>query len=875
MTCRPFALYCWLLAVILILPGSPVIAAFDPVLDPDVVSPPPDSIRVVVRDGGELQKALAVAAPGQVIELADGVYDAGTYFAVRKVSGTAEAPLIIRAQHQGRAEISGGSWFYVEDSSYVVIEGLLFTTVDTDNNFAVRLHRTHHSRVTRNSFALVENPANLSSRHWVYVGGTGADHNRIDHNYFEGKRRIGNFVSINGDNVQVGQYNRIDHNLFRDARSVNANGMEAIRIGTSDVSRSYAYTIIEYNLFAQCNGDAEIISVKSAGNHIRYNTFWECEGTLTLRHGNDNQVYGNYFLGNGKPLTGGVRVYGKGHAVYNNHFERLEGTGWRSALTLGSADVENQETILNYWRVEEVLVAFNTFVDNRSSIAIAPDANQPFAPKKAVIANNLIVSSLPEPLVSVGKPAEIIWIGNMVYTRGRSSSAGTYIGINLKPEEARLVDPQLQWSVAGVHFPGAGSPVIDAAELSYSSVIDTVIYTDIEGKSRHAHPDVGAFEYAGYPLLRGPLTEEEVGPNAPSVAAFSLSAPAVYITKADLHGTYYERTGWWGPLILEVETVTTGELDQDVLISVSVNDSRKEGEMRRTATGGRAEFRLNQGELGDGEHILTITAAAGGHMDTARLHLRIGNIHFSNLTNYAYVKGRVPLDVAVGIPPDQLQSVHVMLDDELIYDNVVAPSVLAVDTLPLAEGRHRLQAVATSIYGAQAVRSVDIEVDNKWEIVDNLQPPLDWGFFGLGIMERTLATVKWPGWLHQTERPEDFFGDADRLIPQSDAEVFLIWDTPRLTEALITLYSKDAAVVGQVECAVSADGSTWHDLPYQVVVAERSANGWMKLNLAATVPVPEVVEHFRLSMTGSGETYAGDTPGEKPQVGQVVLHGWY
>ena len=54
-----------------------------------------------------------------------------------------------------------------------------------------------------------------------------------------------------------------------------------------------------------------MISNKSGSNVFRANTFRESAGTITLRHGNDNLVEGNFFLGNNKSQTGGIRVIGE------------------------------------------------------------------------------------------------------------------------------------------------------------------------------------------------------------------------------------------------------------------------------------------------------------------------------------------------------------------------------------------------------------------------------------------------------------------------------------------------------------------------------------------------------------------------------------
>ena len=105
------------------------------------------------------------------------------------------------------------------------------------------------------------------------------------------------------------------------------------------------------NYFEHCNGETEIISNKSGENIFQYNTFFESEGTLTLRHGNRATVRGNFFFGNDKPNTGGVRIIGEDHKVYNNYFDGLRGTGNRSTITLMNG--VSDSPLNRYFQVKE------------------------------------------------------------------------------------------------------------------------------------------------------------------------------------------------------------------------------------------------------------------------------------------------------------------------------------------------------------------------------------------------------------------------------------------------------------------------------------------------------------------------------------------
>src|SRR5438876_7357684 len=83
------------------------------------------------------------------------------------------------------------------------------------------------------------------------------------------------------------------------------NGGETMRVGYSWQSMSNSCTAVAHNLFDRCDGELEIISNKSCENTYRYNTFLDCAGMFTLRHGNRCLVEGNLFLGHHKRGSGG------------------------------------------------------------------------------------------------------------------------------------------------------------------------------------------------------------------------------------------------------------------------------------------------------------------------------------------------------------------------------------------------------------------------------------------------------------------------------------------------------------------------------------------------------------------------------------------
>jgi hypothetical protein len=376
----------------------------DTVLDGPTVELPQGLPITFVTEASQLQSLLDAAACGQIIELADGRYESSRAFEICDKAGTAEKPLVLRARNRGKAVIVGKSWLRIVESSYVVVEGLRFETMTSGNGprRAVELLNSDHCRVTRNELNLSQSHrfADNGMVHWVYVKGEKANRNRIDHNRFTGKKQSGYFIGIEGEHAAgspgtgvVPVHTRIDRNHFRDVERAHANGAETIKIGSgSRTVLTFAHTVVEYNLFEKCSGEDEIISVKSSGNTIRYNTFLESEGAVVLRYGNACDIYGNFFYGNDKERTGGVRLHGTDHRIFHNHFEGLTAT----AVTIGWGSVEEDPSVANvYWQVKRCKLAFNTFVDNRGIVfaSVCPGPGRMLGPQDVTIANNVRVGN--------------------------------------------------------------------------------------------------------------------------------------------------------------------------------------------------------------------------------------------------------------------------------------------------------------------------------------------------------------------------------------------------------------------------------------------------------------------------------------------------
>ncbi len=467
-----------------------------------------------VSSSTDLKNAIKSAAPGNIIVVENGTYNPGGLTVACKA--TQSQPLIITARNIGKAELSGSTYFDLKLCSYVTLQGFNFTgSVST----AVKLEACNHIRITRNIFHLNE----TTSSKWIYIGGIYNDanapsqYNRIDHNLFEDKHQLGNFITIDGQEdpvYQISQYDRIDHNYFRRIGPRAVNEMESIRVGVSTLSMSDGFEVIEYNLFEECDGDPEIVSVKSCRDTVRYNTFYRSQGSLSFRSGNGSVAEGNFFLGDGRDSTGGIRMYGNDHIIFNNYFEGLTGTHWDAAISLTNGDYDGGSNLTNHNRIVNAEIVHNTFVNNLHNIEIGFTNNGSYTkpPSNVLIANNLVTGNVNKLVDIMTQPVNMTWSGNIIYPAG---SAVT--GTSLTEQQAKVIDPELSYEKGSWKLNGdnglwklsAGSPAINSAPSIFPFVKE-----DMDGQTRDRQPDIGADEYFEISSLRFPMDSNTVGPFA-------------------------------------------------------------------------------------------------------------------------------------------------------------------------------------------------------------------------------------------------------------------------------------------------------------------------------------------------------------------------
>jgi poly(beta-D-mannuronate) lyase len=383
---------------------------------------------ILVGSLADLQQAINKAKPGDIIQLKNGLYTTTEDIVINN-AGTKSQPITISAQQPGAVEITGSGGFNLQSpAAYVIITGFNFTHAASKARTG---SGTSFCQWTRNVF---ETPGTGD-----YLTIAGSDH-QVDYNTFKNKDSLGKFIAIKGTGSQIAERLWIHHNYFKTQKNMGGrNGAEAFQFGLSGYSLSSSNSIVEYNLFEDCDGENELISVKASRVILRYNTIRNCPAQFTLRHGNFNQVYGNYFTN-----TPGLRIFGDDHVIYSNHFENCS-----IGINIGNggAEVADGAPLTSHDRPDRVLIVLNTLVNNKANI-IQTNRDKGLGSTNITIAKNIVQGGGPAASI-VGPAVNHKWEENIVFnTNGPGDMpAGTYRQID--PKSLRGSTPQVYPAVNG------------------------------------------------------------------------------------------------------------------------------------------------------------------------------------------------------------------------------------------------------------------------------------------------------------------------------------------------------------------------------------------------------------------------------------------
>ena len=376
---------------------------------------------LLVNNISEFNKAVKNANPGDVITLANGIWkDAELVF---EGKGTVENPIKLTVEEKGKVTLEGASNLQLA-GEHLIVEGLVFKNGYTPTNAVIsfRKNREEMANNTRLTECVIDNfnnPERQVQDYWITIYGK---NNRIDHNHIVGKKNLGVTMIVGLDTKEsLANNHKIDHNYFGPRPTFGNNGGETLRIGTSHHALENSNTLVESNYFDRTNGEHEIISNKSCQNTFKYNTFFECTGTLTMRHGNETLVDGNVFIGNGKPSTGGVRIINETQTVINNYHIGLTGYRFRGAFVMMNGVPNSPPN--RYVPVIDSKANNNTFIDcDHILFGAGNDSERSQAPRTSQFANNIIYNTKKKDIFSIDADISGITFKNNLLDKNAETS---------------------------------------------------------------------------------------------------------------------------------------------------------------------------------------------------------------------------------------------------------------------------------------------------------------------------------------------------------------------------------------------------------------------------------------------------------------------
>ena len=370
--------------------------------------------------------------------------------------GSAKRPVVFRAETAGSVRFTGLSRLRIK-GKYVVVKGFWWQNPTIEKGVVVAFDKnSSHSCLVECAITGFDTPMRPQCNvKWISVWGY---RNRVERCSFLDKRDLGQIliVRLAKDEKAPQHIVRNCHftrpNTLLNEKEGRINGQCCIRFGTSDVAHQRAECVVENCYFERCNGEGEIISSKSCGNIFRNNLFYKSQGSLTLRHGNNSQVLDNYFIGNGEPLTAGVRVVGEGHTIKGNYLQGLSvGSSRHRHCAIHLLQGQENAPAGGYQQVKNVVVSENIIVDCRYGITANSQRNGCNLPVLgSVVERNIIIADDENcSVASEDAPHEIVWHNNAIF-------GGRQLGLSLGEVGKKPKLPSAQSSINAIRK-GAGA----------------------------------------------------------------------------------------------------------------------------------------------------------------------------------------------------------------------------------------------------------------------------------------------------------------------------------------------------------------------------------------------------------------------------------
>lgn len=253
---------------------------------------------------------------------------------------------------------------------------------------------------------------------------------------------------------------------------------------------------------------------------------------------------------------------------------------------------------------------------------------------------------------------------------------------------------------------------------------------------------------------------------------------------------------------------------------------------------------------------------------------------YESLPDYPAVRVRFPLadnarvtgDLALNIELLHAhQAAHVTdltidVDGAVIYGGTTLPGSdeLIIDTEELEDGYHRVTVTTVHDTYGTFEQSLNINVANRWTLVQNMAPPVTEGWFPIDFLQTVSRSE---GWVYDTEDSDRFFRDPHRLVRGTEETEYLIWETPRLRKVTLRFFVRPEVRLEEgLELAVAVSPEAWKPVDY-TVRTEGDTRDWRQAVITLDFADVEECHRFRL-------TLSDPLPKDAVQIGEIVFSGF-
>ena len=363
---------------------------------------------------------------GDEIILANGIYNSDERI-IFLGNGTAENPIIFRAENPGGVRFTGGLKLNIA-ADFAVVDGFHWQGGFGASNFIQFRQNTDYANFSTLQNCVIDGLEiepddviedmqnnSITKHRWVVLYGT---YNKILNCSFMNKKSAGALVLAEYEfNAEADACTEVGHTISNnyfyryskiDSSLSNAGDSETIRIGTSEFQNVNSNVTVSNNYFVEADGENEIISNKSKGNSYTNNTFRRSRGSLVLRHGSDVTVDQNFFLGENVEGTGGIRTTDSHHVITNNYIQDCitvtSQSIWNNGLTILAGNdnfavpCTSSNVTTGYQKSENLIISNNTFVNTNAPLFY--NSNKGTTDPTGTIKDNLIYFDTSHPNIS-------------------------------------------------------------------------------------------------------------------------------------------------------------------------------------------------------------------------------------------------------------------------------------------------------------------------------------------------------------------------------------------------------------------------------------------------------------------------------------------